>query len=421
MYNILILGSGGREHCLAWKIKQSPLCNKLITAPGNAGTSECGLNIDADPGDFSQIDTIVAQHDIDFIVVGPEVPLVKGIYDYFLDKDVKVIGPSAAASQLEGSKAFANEFMQEFNIPTAGYLKVTHENIQEGYKYIQAQSSHIVLKADGLAAGKGVLILSDKDKACRELENMLNGKFGKASETVVTEEFLDGIEFSVFVYTDGTDYKLLPEAKDYKRIGEKDTGLNTGGMGAVSPVPFVDDALMAKVRARIIEPTLKGLQSRDMDYKGFIFFGLIKVDDNPFVIEYNCRMGDPETEVVIPRITSDLVSLFKATYEGGLADEPLTVSSDTLATVMLVSGGYPEKYQKGKAIDIKAPLSDNSILFHAGTTHSPDGQLVTNGGRVMTITASGPDHIQAIKTAMSDIARISFENMYYRKDIGFDL
>jgi len=419
MYNILILGSGGREHCIAWKISQSKLCKALYVAPGNAGTSELATNIALDILDFEAIDNAVNDNQIDYIIVGPEAPLVEGVYDFFLDKNVKVLGPSKAASQLEGSKAFANVFMEEFNIPTAGYLTVTKENIDEGKIFISKQSSKIVLKADGLAAGKGVLILDDKQIAINELEKMLDGKFGQASQTVVIEEFLDGIEFSVFVLTDGKQYKILPIAKDYKRIGEGDTGLNTGGMGAISPVPFVDHTMMQKVEEQIVKPTMLGIQKRGFDYKGFIFLGLIKVGDQPYVIEYNCRMGDPETEVVVPRIKTDIVSLIESVFDGNLDNHALDIDDKTMATIMLVSGGYPDKYEKSKEIFFEKEIQ-NSIVFHAGTKME-NNKLLTNGGRVLAISSFGNNHSSAVKQSLENINLISFEKMNYRKDIGFDL
>ena len=420
MYNILILGSGGREHALAWKIKQSSKCKELFVAPGNAGTAALAENVALDILDFNMIESYVDEHTIDYIIVGPEAPLVEGIYDHFRGHDVHVIGPSAAASQLEGSKAFANAFMDEFNIPTAGYVKITKDNLEEGYSFIDAQDTMIVLKADGLAAGKGVLILDNKEQAKTELKAMIEGKFGQASETVVIEEFLDGIEFSVFVYTDGMHYHILPVAKDYKRIGEGDTGLNTGGMGAVSPVPFVDVSILDKVVDRIVIPTLRGLQSRQLEYTGFIFLGLIKVNDDPYVIEYNCRMGDPETEVVIPRIESDIVDLFEASVNGNLSDIDISVSEKAAATTMLVSGGYPEAYEKGKAISLGDAV-ENTVVFHAGTTYDQDGQLITNGGRVIAVTAFGDTHSDAVRNSQEHAKDIQFEKVYYRKDIGFDL
>lgn len=419
MQNILILGGGGREHALSWKIKQSSQCQSLFIAPGNAGTATCGTNLNIDVLDFDSIKKAVDEYNIDCIIVGPEAPLVEGIYDYFKDHKVKVLGPSKLASQLEGSKAFANDFMAEFGIPTAGYLSVTSDNIQEGIDYIDKQDSKIVLKADGLAAGKGVLIIDDKEEAKTSLKEMLEGKFGAASSTVVIEEFLDGIEFSVFVLTNGEEFQILPIAKDYKRIGEGDTGLNTGGMGAISPVPFVDDEMGQKVTNQIIKPTLEGLKKRNYEYYGFIFLGLIKVNNNPYVIEYNCRMGDPETEVVIPRIKNDLVALIKSVFDHNLSSFPIDKEDKSAATVMLVSGGYPEKYEKGKAITFSAPI-DDAIVFHAGTKQDGD-QLVTNGGRVIAVTSYGKDFKAAVANSVKNIGKISFEKMNYRKDIGFDL
>ncbi len=419
MYNILILGAGGREHCIAWKISKSKLCSALYVAPGNAGTLSCATNIQIDILDFDAINAVVNKKQIDYIIVGPEEPLVEGVYDYFSDKNVKVLGPSKEASQLEGSKAFANIFMDEFNIPTAGYLTVTKDTIEEGKKFIAKQASKIVLKADGLAAGKGVLILDDKETAIIELGKMLDGKFGQASQTVVIEEFLDGIEFSVFVLTDGKQYKILPVAKDYKRIGEGNTGLNTGGMGAVSPVPFVDSLMMQKLEEQIVKPTMLGIQKRGFDYKGFIFLGLIKVGDEPFVIEYNCRLGDPETEVVIPRIKTDLVSLVESVFGGNLENHTLEIEDKTMATVMLVSGGYPEKYEKSKEIYFEKEIQ-NSIVFHAGTKMEND-KLLTNGGRVLAVSSFGNNHLTAVNQSLENIDSIRFEKMYYRKDIGFDL
>jgi len=419
MQNILILGSGGREHALAWKIKQSKACGELYIAPGNAGTEECGTNLNIGVLDFEEIKKTVDKFAIDLIIVGPEAPLVKGIYDYFKNHSVKVLGPSALSSQLEGSKAFANEFMEEFNIPTAGYLTVTSNNIQDGLDYIEKQSSKIVLKADGLAAGKGVLIIDDKEEAKKELKLMLSGKFGDASSKVVIEEFLDGIEFSVFVLTNGDQYKILPIAKDYKRIGENDTGLNTGGMGAISPVPFVDQVLKEKVITRIVEPTIAGLKSRQYDYHGFIFIGLIKVNNEPYVIEYNCRLGDPETEVILPRLKTDLLTLINGVFDKKLSEIEIDFKEETAATVMLVSGGYPEAYEKGKSISFLKNEID-SIIFHAGTK-TTENQLTTNGGRVMAVTSFGKKHNEAVSKSLESIKHIHFDKINYRKDIGFDL
>jgi len=418
-YNIMILGSGGREHALAWKISQSTQCGHLYVAPGNAGTSDVAVNLDLDISDFGKIRESIDRCQIEYLIVGPEAPLVAGIYDYFLDHPVKVIGPSKAASVLEGSKAFANAFMEQYNIPTASSKNFTIDNIQEAYDYIDQQKSKIVLKADGLAAGKGVLIIDDKAEAKVEIKKMLDGKFGDASATVVIEEFLDGLEFSVFVATDGKAYTLLPIAKDYKRIGEGDTGLNTGGMGAISPVPFVDDAMIEKVVTRIIEPTIEGLKNRQLDYKGFVFIGLINVGGEPYVIEYNCRLGDPETEVILPRIESDLMDIIIAVHNGTLSETNIVTNPNTAATIMLVSGGYPEAYEKGKEIIIDQSETD-SILFHAGTIKKEYSTL-TNGGRVIAVTSIRDNHTEAVQASVAAIENIHFEDMRYRKDIGFDL
>ena len=419
MYNVLILGSGGREHALAWKIKQSSLCSDLFVAPGNAGTDQIAKNIYVNILDFSAVAKLVDRHKIHYLVVGPEAPLVEGIYDYFKDHEVKVIGPSKIAAQLEGSKSFANDFMQSFNVPTAESKNITKDNIEEGYEIIDKQEGKIVLKADGLAAGKGVLILDDKAEAKRQLKAMLEGKFGQASRTVVIEEFLDGIEFSVFVATDGKSYKVLPIAKDYKRRGEGDTGLNTGGMGAVSPVPFIDEELMTKVHELVIQPTIEGLKILEYEYKGFIFIGLIKVKNEPYVIEYNCRLGDPETEVVLPRLKNDLLELMVAMHNGKLDKIKIKKRKKTAATVMLVSAGYPEKYQKGREIIIDNGVED-SIFFHAGTKKQAYS-TVTNGGRVIAVTSLGKNHKKAVEKSMKNINKIHFKGMEYRTDIGFDL
>ncbi len=422
--NILLLGSGGREHALAWKMRQSPLCDKLLIAPGNAGTAGVGKNVPINPNDFEAVAQLVSREDIDLIVVGPEEPLVNGIYDYFkkhptLDR-IPVIGPSQQGAMLEGSKAFAKAFMQEFGIPTAAYREFTLDNIDEGIDYIRRQTPPVVLKADGLAAGKGVLICQDIEEAVTEFSAMLQGKFGSASSRVVIEQFLNGIEFSVFVLTDGRDYKILPVAKDYKRVGEGDTGLNTGGMGAVSPVPFVDEALMEKVETRIVKPTIEGIGRRGFAYEGFVFLGLILVGGDPYVIEYNCRLGDPETEAVLPRLQSDLAALFKALAEGRLKDTIIDQDPRAAATVILVSGGYPGDYEKGKLI---SGLADNgdSLIFHAGTRLDESGVLVTNGGRVIAITSYGDNFRAALAKSNNIAQQIQFEGKYYRRDIGFDL
>jgi phosphoribosylamine--glycine ligase len=421
--NILVLGSGGREHAFSWKIKQSSLCEKLFIAPGNAGTADCGENVAISPNDFDAIKNFVLSNKIDMVVVGPEEPLVRGIYDYFQNdealKNIQMIGPSQNGAQLEGSKAFAKAFMEEFNIPTAGYREFTEATIQEGLDYLATKTPPIVLKADGLAAGKGVLICSETAEAQTEFKAMLSGKFGAAGSTVVIEDFLDGIEFSVFAITDGEHYKILPTAKDYKRIGEGDSGLNTGGMGAISPVSFVDDVLMEKVEKQIIQPTINGIKARGMAYKGFVFFGLIRVDNEPFVIEYNCRMGDPETEVVFPRLKNDVVELFKATAEGSLKDIEIQKDDRAATTLMLVSGGYPEAYEKGKVITGIESVKD-SIVFHAGT--KKEGKdVTTNGGRVISITSFGETMDQALAICNKNAKNIDFEGKYFRRDIGFDL
>ena len=421
--NILLLGSGGREHTFAWKMTQSDLCDQLFIAPGNAGTDSLGTNVQLSLSDFDGIGAFAQDNAIDMVVVGPEAPLVDGIVDFFSKKEalqhIHVIGPDKHAAQLEGSKAFAKAFMAKQHIPTASYLEVTSANLQEGLDHIDQQTPPIVLKADGLAAGKGVLILEDHAAAKKELAAMLDGKFGAASSKVVIEEFLDGIEFSVFVLTDGKDYKILPVAKDYKRIGEGDTGLNTGGMGAVSPVPFVDKALMATVEKEIIQPTIQGIQDEKMRYIGFVFLGLINVNGQPKVIEYNCRMGDPETEVVFPRLENDLVELMQAAATGNLKDHIIRQDPRTATTVMLVSGGYPEAYEKGKTIS-GLEKTEGSIVFHAGTKKEGD-QVLTNGGRVIAITSYGPDMEAALENSKANAEIIGFEGKYYRRDIGFDL
>ncbi|MCB0578129.1 MAG: phosphoribosylamine--glycine ligase [Phaeodactylibacter sp.] len=421
---ILLLGGGGREHAFAWKLKQSPLCERLFIAPGNAGTAALGTNVPLSPNDFEAAGNFARKEKIDMLVVGPEEPLVRGIYDYFKSNDdlkgIHVIGPSRKGAQLEGSKAFAKKFMMERDIPTAAYREFTQETMEEGLAYIKQHATPIVLKADGLAAGKGVLICQTREEARDEFRAMLSGKFGEASARVVVEEFLDGIEFSVFVLTNGKQYKILPVAKDYKRIGEGDTGLNTGGMGSVSPVPFVDENLMRKVENWIISPTLTGLQELGAPYIGFIFFGLIRVGNNPFVIEYNCRMGDPETEVVFPRIQSDLAGLLLAAAKSTLDEEQLIEDPRCAATVFLVSGGYPEAYEKGKAITGLGEV-EGSIAFHAGTRLDDDGQVKTNGGRVLALTSYGVDRQAALAASLKNAEKVQFEGKYYRKDIGFDL
>ncbi|MEZ5041848.1 MAG: phosphoribosylamine--glycine ligase [Saprospiraceae bacterium] len=419
---ILLLGSGGREHAFAWKISQSPLCSQLFIGPGNAGTASCGTNVALSPNDFEAVGQFVLQEGIEMVVVGPEEPLVKGIYDYFQQgafEGVAVIGPSGAAAQLEGSKAFAKAFMAEFKIPTAAYREFTIDQLEEGLAYIAKETPPIVLKADGLAAGKGVLICSSVEEAQAEFKAMLGGKFGEASAKVVIEEFLSGIEFSVFVATDGKGYAVLPIAKDYKRIGEGDTGLNTGGMGSVSPVSFVDEVLMQKVEEQIIKPTIKGIQERRLTYKGFVFIGLIVVKGAPYVIEYNCRMGDPETEVVFPRLQSDLVALLQAIHEERIGQFRIEKDPRAAAAIILVAGGYPEAYEKGKEIT-NIDKTEGSLIFHAGTRR--DGaSVVTNGGRVIAITSYGTNFKDALAISNRNAAIIQFEGKHFRKDIGFDL
>lgn len=421
---ILLLGSGGREHALAWKMLQSPLCDKLFVAPGNAGTASIADNVNINPLDFESIKSFVLQEEISMVVVGPEDPLVKGIYDYFTKddelKNIPVIGPSKTGAQLEGSKEFAKQFLVKNNIPTAAYDSFTKETVEQGCEFLSTLKPPYVLKADGLAAGKGVLIIQDLAEAQDELRNMLVGeKFGQASTKVVIEEFLDGIELSCFVLTDGKSYKLLPTAKDYKRIGEGDTGLNTGGMGAVSPVPFADEEFMEKIETRVVKPTIEGLKKANIDYKGFVFIGLIKVGNDPFVIEYNVRMGDPETEVVIPRLKSDLVELFQAVSKQELDTVSLEIDERSAATIMVVSGGYPEDYDKGMVITGLENV-EGSIAFHAGTKLD-NGNVVTSGGRVIAVTSYGNDFREAIKKSYQNIDRLNFDKMYFRKDIGFDL
>ena len=422
--NILIIGGGGREHTIAWKLAQSPNCGKLFVAPGNAGTHEIATNLAIGINDFADIKKAVLSNDIQMVIVGPEDPLVNGIHNFFLKdkqlKDVIVVGPQKDAATLEGSKEFAKEFMKAHNIPTAQYDSFTAETVEEGCRFLDTMNPPYVLKADGLAAGKGVLILQDLVEAKDELRQMLVGqKFGAASQKVVIEEFLDGIELSCFVLTDGKNYLTLPMAKDYKRIGEGDTGLNTGGMGAISPVPFASDAFMKKIEERVIKPTMVGFQKSNLPFQGFVFIGLIKVGDDPFVIEYNVRMGDPETEVVFPRVQNDWVDLFKAVGTQSLDQHQLKVDPRTAATIMAVSGGYPEAYEKGKTITgIESVV--NSEVFHAGTQVDKD-LVKTSGGRVLAVTSFGKDHKEALSKSYDALQKIEFERMYYRKDLGFDL
>ncbi len=423
--NILVLGGGGREHAIAQKLFESPECDKLFVAPGNAGTATMATNLELDPTNFHAIAETITSRNIKMLIVGPEAPLVAGIKDFFDTQDgfqdLMVIGPSQEGAELEGSKKRAKSFMKSHGVPTAAYQSFTAETLDDGKAFLDTLKPPYVLKADGLAGGKGVLILKDLSEAKIELSNMLTqNKFGKASQTVVIEEFLDGIELSVFVLTDGKNYITLPNAKDYKRIGEGDTGLNTGGMGAVSPVPFADEEFMKKVETKIIQPTIKGLQQENIDYKGFVFIGLMKVGDEPFVVEYNVRMGDPETEVVIPRIESDLVELFKLTANQQLDKAKIEISSQSATTVMLVSGGYPQAYQKGKVIKGLENISEDTLVFHAGTKFQKENVL-TNGGRVLAITSMDKDYKVALQKSYEQIKNISFEDIYYRKDIGFDL
>ena len=421
---ILLLGSGGREHALASKMLQSSKCSTLFVAPGNAGTAEIATNITINPTDFNALKSFAIQEKVEMLVVGPEDPLVLGIYDFFKNDSelshIPVIGPSKVGAQLEGSKEFAKEFLVKHKIPTAAYDSFTAATVDKGCLFLETLQPPYVLKADGLAAGKGVLIIQDLEEAKTELRNMLvHAKFGNASAKVVIEEFLEGIELSCFVLTDGQQYKILPTAKDYKRIGEGDTGLNTGGMGAISPVPFADSVLLDKIETRIVKPTVEGLQKDGIDYKGFIFIGLIIVKGEPIVIEYNVRMGDPETEVVIPRIKSDLVELFQAVANGNLNDVSLAIDQRSATTVMIVSGGYPEEYEKGKEIFGLDKMED-SLVYHAGTKIE-NGKLVTNGGRVLAITSFGNDFQEAIKKSYQNIDKLHFDKMYFRKDIGKDL
>lgn len=422
---ILLLGSGGREHALAWKISQSSLCEKLFIAPGNAGTETCGENVNISYNDFLAVQSLCLREHIELVIVGPEEPLVNGIYDYFKSdaalRNIALIGPSQYAAQMEGSKAFAKAFMHRHNIPTASYREFDLSNYEEGVAYLQSLPIPIVLKADGLAAGKGVIICQNHVEAMAEFELMIQqSKFGEAGKKVVVEEFLKGIELSMFALVDGRSYVLLPEAKDYKRIGEGDTGLNTGGMGAVSPVPFADEAFMQKVRERVIEPTVKGLQQEKFEYIGFVFFGLINVKGDPYVIEYNCRLGDPETEVVIPRLQNDIVELFLAASQQRLSDIELRIDPRAAATVMAVSGGYPGNYEKGFDIDgLDILQEDDVFIFHAGTARQND-VVVTNGGRVLTITSFGDTVTKAAKRSSEMMEFLDFHGMYYRRDIGYE-
>ena len=422
--NILILGGGGREHAMAWKIKQSPWCEQLYIAPGNPGTAALGTNLPLSLKDFESIRDAIIQYSIELVLIGPEDPLVSGLTDFlethFDPNKVHIIGPTKIAAQLEGSKAFAKEFMQEFNIPTARYSSFSGNEVDAAIRYIGKMNTPVVVKADGLAAGKGVTICSTHEEAITEVQDMFGGKFGDASSTVVLEEFLSGREFSVFVLTDGLNYKVLPVAKDYKKIGANDTGPNTGGMGAVSPVPFVDEVMMQKVESRIIIPTIQGLHKKNFRFHGFVFIGLIEVNDEPYVIEYNCRMGDPETEVVMPRLDTDLIPLLLSLNQGTLSSQHIVESNKAACTVVLVSGGYPGHFEKNKEISLPDYTTDHSIIFHAGTKND-QGRLLTHGGRVLAITSLEDNLKDAVSASYALIAKIKFENQYYRKDIGFDV
>ncbi len=421
--NILIIGSGGREHAFGWKLKQSKKVGKLFFAPGNAGTTQIGTNLPANVNQFQKLKTLALENRINMVLIGPEVPLVEGLHDFIAGdpelKSMHVVGPKKEGAKLEGSKDFAKEFMKKYNIPTAKYFTVTNRNLNEGFAFLETLKAPYVLKADGLAAGKGVLIIDSLEETKNSLKEMLAGQFGEASSKVVIEEFLSGIEVSVFVITDGKSYKILPEAKDYKRIGEGDTGLNTGGMGAISPVPFADEAFMQKVEKQIIQPTISGLQKEGIEYNGFIFFGLISVNRSPFVIEYNVRMGDPETEAVLLRIKSDLSDLLEGAATGTLENKQIKIDERAAATVMLVAGGYPGKYETGKTITGTANVSD-SIVFHAGTKTDGD-KIVTAGGRVIAVSSYGTDMKSALQTSYENAKIIQFDKKYYRKDLGFDL
>lgn len=421
--NILLLGSGGREHALAWKIKQSKHCNNLWVAPGNAGTAEVAENLSMNILDFDAVATACLEKNIDLLVVGPEEPLVKGISDYFRSnpnvQHIKVVGPSQKGAQLEGSKSFAKAFMQKNKIPTAAYKRIDASNIDEGMAFLESLPAPYVLKADGLAGGKGVLILSNLSEAQTELKSILSGKFGAAGNQVVIEQFIHGIEMSVFVLTDGKEYQLLPSAKDYKRIGQGDTGLNTGGMGAVSPVPFADNALMEKIEKRVVQPTIQGLQNDKIDYKGFVFIGLMISQNEPYVIEYNCRLGDPETEVLMLRIESDLVEHINSLFDGTLDKSKVRISSQHAVTVMTVSEGYPEAYEKGFEIAGLSNVSTDSVVFHAGTTCS-NNKVFTNGGRVLAVTSQADTLQSALHKSYDNLNKLCYENIYYRKDIGYE-